>query len=121
MSCFYLDVIFIWVEESGPEKRKWSLKHAMYACKFFPENKTVDHIQVALNQILFNAGFDADNILCTTDKGSNIVAAIKSKCYVNCACHCLSTAIKTAWDVSCAQNKELKELDDCSNSLAKCV
>ena len=50
-----------------------------------------------------------------------MVAAIKSKCYVNCACHCLSTAIKTAWDVSCAQNKELKELDDCSNSLVKFV
>ena len=59
----YLDVTFFWVEEC---KRKWSLKHAMYACKFFPENNSADHIQVALDQILFDAGLDADNTTCTT-------------------------------------------------------
>ena len=117
----YLDMTFFWVEESGPDKRKWSLKHAMYACRFFPENITVDHIQVALDQILFDAGLDADNIPCTTDKGSNLVAAPKSNCHINCAFHHLSTAINTAWDVSCAQIEELKELDDCSNSLVKFV
>ena len=91
----------------------------MYACKFFHENKTADHIQVALDQILFDAGLDADNIACTTDKGSNMVAATKSNCHVNYACHYLLTAINTAWDVSCAQNEELKELDDCANRLVK--
>ena len=91
----------------------------MYACKFFHENKTADHIQVALDQILFDAGLDADNIACTTDKGSNMVAATKSNCHVNYACHYLSTAINTAWDVSCAQNEELKELDNCANRLVK--
>ena len=92
----YLDMTFFWVEESGPDKRQWSLKHAMYACKFFPENKTADHIEVALDQILDDAGLDAENIPCVTDKGSNMVAATKSKCHVNCACHRLSTSINTA-------------------------
>jgi len=49
VSCSYLDVTFFWVEESGSDKRIWSLKHAMYACEFFPESKTADHIQVADN------------------------------------------------------------------------
>ena len=70
---------------------------------------------------MLDAGFDADNIPCTTDKGPNMVTARKSKCHVNCACHHLSTAVITAWDVSCAQNEELKELDDCANSLVKFV
>ena len=85
----------------------------MCACKFSPENKTAGHIQVALDQILYDAGLDAENIPCTTDKGSNMVVAIRSKCHVNYACHHLSTAINTAWDASCAQNEELKELNDC--------
>ena len=55
-------------------------------------------------------------------KGSNMVAATKSKCHVNCACHLiLSTSINTAWDASCAESQELKELDDCANSLVKFV
>jgi len=93
----------------------------MYACKFFPESKTADHIQVALDQILDDIGLDAENTPCTTDKESNIVAATKSKCHVNCAYHCLSTSINTAWDASCVQSEELRELDDCSNSLVKFV
>jgi len=41
----YLDVTFFWVEESGPHKKQWANKHAMYARKFFPETKTADHIR----------------------------------------------------------------------------
>ena len=109
------------VEESAPNNRIWSLKHAMYACKCFSENKTADRIQVALGQVLDDAGPDAENTPCTTDKGSNMVAATKSKCHVNCAFHCSSTSINTAWDASCAESQELKELDDCANSLVKFV
>ena len=25
----YLDVTFFWIEESGPDNRKWALKHTM--------------------------------------------------------------------------------------------
>ena len=50
-----------------------------------------------------------------------MVAATESKCHINCAYHRLSTFINTAWDALCAQNEELKELDDCANSLVKFV
>ena len=56
----------------------------MYACKFLPENKTAKHIQVALDRA---SGLDPENTPCTTDNGSNMVAATKSKHHVNCACH----------------------------------
>ena len=93
----------------------------IYACKFFPENKTAEHIQVALDRALDDAGLDPENTQCTTDKGSNMVAATKSKCHVNCACHRLSTSINTAWDSSCEESLELKELDDYANGLVKFV
>ena len=64
-----------WIEESGPDKRQWAIIHAMYACKFFPETKAADHIQVALDRILIEAGLEAENVPCTTDKGANMVAA----------------------------------------------
>ena len=48
----YLDVTFFWVQETGPDKRQWALKHGMYACKFFPDRKTADHIQINLDRIL---------------------------------------------------------------------
>ena len=39
VSWSYLDVTFFWVEESGIDKQIWSLRHAMYACKFFLNQK----------------------------------------------------------------------------------
>ena len=65
----YLDVTFFWVEESGVDKRIWSLRQAMYACKFFPESKTADHIQVAIDKILCKVDHDTAHTPCTTDKG----------------------------------------------------
>ena len=74
MSRSYLDVTFFWMEGSGPNSRIWSLKHAMYACKFFLR-KNAYHIQVALDQILDEADLDPENTQCTMNKGSNMVAA----------------------------------------------
>jgi len=50
-----------------------------------------------------------------------MVAATKSKFHVNCACHRLSTSINTAWDSSCEESLELKELDVYANGLVKFV
>ena len=117
----YLDVTLFWVEEFGLNKRKWSLKHSVYACKFFPDSKTADYIQVALDQILDDTGLDAENTPCTTNKGSNMVVATKCKCHANRVCHRLSTSINTTYDALCVQSEELRELDDCANSLVKFV
>ena len=117
----YLDVTFFWIEESGQDNREWVLKHAMYACKFFPDTKTADHIQITLDRILIEAGLDAENVPCTTDKGANMVAATHSKCHINCACHRLSTSINTGWEISCDQSVELNSLNECADSLVKFV
>ena len=68
----YLDITFFWVEESGIDKRIWSLRHAMYACKYFSQSKTADHIQVAIDRILSVVDLDTSHTPCTTDKGSNM-------------------------------------------------
>jgi len=75
----YLDVTFFWIEESGSDKRRWAIKHAMYACKFFPETKTGEHIQVALDRILIEVGLESEGVPCTTDKGANMVAATNTQ------------------------------------------
>lgn len=49
----------------------------MYACKFFPDTKTADHIQISLNRILIEAGIDAEYVPCTTDKGQLTVDELK--------------------------------------------
>ena len=117
----YLDVTFFWVEESGSDNREWALKHAMYACKFFPDTKTADHIQITLDRILIEVGLDAENVPCTTDKGANMVAATHSKCHINCACHRLSTSINAGWEISCDQSVELNSLNECADNLVKFV
>ena len=117
----YLDVTFFWVQETGPDKRQWALKHGMYACKFFPERKTADHIQITLDRILSEAGLDVESVPCTTDKGSNMVAATNSKCHVNCACHRLSTSINTGWEQACEDSNELCSLNEYADNLVKFV
>ena len=114
-------MFWIEVEESGTENREWALKHAMYAYKFFPDTKTADHIQISLNRILIEAGLDAENVPCTTDKGANMIAATHSKYHIICACHRLSTAINTGWEICCELSIELKSLNKCADSLVKFV
>lgn len=119
MSHSYLDVTFFWVEESGQDKRKWSLKHGMYACKFFTEAKTAEHIQITIDRILSDAGVDVEDCPCTTDKGANMVAAASTKCHVICACHHLSTSINTAWEKSIEECDDIACLDTSTNNLVK--
>jgi len=93
----------------------------MYACRFFPETKTADHIQLALDRILIKAGLETENVPCTTDKGANMVAATNSKCHINCACHRLSTSINTGWERSRGESTELYSLNECADCLVKFV
>ena len=93
----------------------------MYACKFFPESKTADHIQVAIDRILSEVDLSTTNTPCTTDKGSNMLAATTAKCHVNCTCHRLSTSINTAGEAATEECDELAALDTNSNSLVKFI
>lgn len=48
----YLDVTFFWVETTGADKTIWNLQRSIYACKHFPERKTSENIEAALDNIL---------------------------------------------------------------------
>ena len=58
----------------------------------FLNQKTADHIQVAIDRILSEVDLDITYTPCTTDKGSNMLAATSFKCHVSCAWHHLSTS-----------------------------
>ena len=87
----------------------------MYACKFFPNQKQ-QIISRLLDKILSEVDLDTTNTPCTTDKGSNMLAATTAKC---CACHRLSTSINTAWEAATEECDELAALGTNSNSLVK--
>ena len=93
----------------------------MHACKFLPDTKTADYIQITLERILTEVGLDAENVPCTTDQDANTVAATHSKYHINCACHRLSTSINTGWEVSCEQSDDLHSLHESANNLVKFV
>lgn len=117
----YLDVTFFWVEECGDDGSIWNLKRGMFACKFFPEKKTSENIEAALDSILMEAGVDLNSTPVTTDKGANIVAATQQATRIDCACHRLSTAINTAWVNAKAKSPELSALDENVNNLVRFV
>ena len=87
----------------------------------FPQSKTADHIQVAIDRILSEVDLDTTHTPCTTEKGSNTLAATSFKCHVTCACHRLSTSINTAWEAATEECDELAVLDTSSNNLVKFV
>ena len=93
----------------------------MCACKFFLDTKTADHIQITLERILTEVGLDAQNVPCSTDEDANMVAAIHSKCHINCACHRLSTSINTGWEISCEQSDDLQSLNESANNLVNFI
>ena len=77
----------------------------------------MDHIQVAIDKILSKVDLDTAHSPCTTDKGSNMLAVTQAKCYINCACHRLSTSINTAWEAATEESDEFAVLDTNSNNL----
>ena len=87
----------------------------------FLNQKTTDHIQVAIDRILSEVDLDITYTPCTTDKGFDMLAATSFKCHVTCACHRLSTSINTAWEAATRESEELAVLDTNSNNLVKFV
>jgi len=85
----YSDFTVFWV-------KNWRLQHAMYKCEFMPEQHTSGNMKKFIDRNLEELGLDLTNTPCTTDKGSNVVAATASMTHVDCACHRLNTTIDTA-------------------------
>ncbi len=109
----YSDFTVFWVNSD------WQLKHAMYKCEYFAEKHTAQNIQKFIDDTLTELHLSLDDTPCTTDRGSNIVAATVEKAHVDCACHRLNTAIDTAWKMLMSINDELQQLNSFSHELVK--
>jgi hypothetical protein len=110
----YSDFTVFWVNN-------WTLKHALYKCEYFPEKHTAQNIQKFIDKNLNELGLSLVDTPCTTDKGSNIIAATTAKTHVDCSCHRLNTAIDTAWKKILALDSELRQLDNFCHDLVKYV
>jgi len=72
----YSDFTVFWVNN-------WQLKHALYKCEYFPEKHTAHNIQKFIDINLNELGLSLVDTPCTTDKGSNIVAATAAKTHID--------------------------------------
>jgi hypothetical protein len=88
----FLDVHMSWVE------RDFTLHHAALAVRHFGvAAHTAKNISAAVNEILMDYGLPVDNTPVTTDRGSNVVAALKDTIRLDCMCHRLHTVLECAW------------------------
>ena len=103
----YLDVHAFWVA------RDFELQHAVLAVRHFgTAAHTAENISGAVSSILTEYGLPADDTPCTTDHGSNVVAALRNNIRLDCMCHRLHTVLETAWRQTKEENPEAKAYED---------
>jgi len=93
----------------------------MHKCESMMERHTEENIKKFINRNLEELELDVNDTPCTTDKGSNIVAATTSTTHVDCACHRLNTTIDTAWKTILSLNKEVADLDNFCHDIVSYV
>ena len=93
----------------------------MYKCENMPERHTAENIKKFIDKNLEELGLSLNDTPCTTDKGSNVIAATKSKVHVDCVCHRLNTVIDTAWRKVMSFDTEIKHLNEFSHDLVRYV
>lgn len=108
----YSDFTVFWVDN-------WLLHHSMYKCEYFPEKHTAQNIRHFIDSTLTELGLSLTDTPCTTDKGSNIVAATAAKTHVDCSCHRLNTAIDTGWKKVMSLDADIRQLDNFCHELVK--
>jgi len=108
----YSDFTVFWVDN-------WLLHHSMYKCEYFPEKHTAQNIRNFIDSTLMELGLSLTDTPCTTDKGSNIVAATAAKTHVDCSCHRLNTAIDTGWKNVMSLDADVRQLDNFCHELVK--
>ena len=47
-----------------------------YACRFFSDSITAEHIDVAIDQILTETGVDMEHTSCATDKALSMLVTV---------------------------------------------
>ncbi|KAI6661971.1 Hobo element transposase HFL1 [Oopsacas minuta] len=111
----FMDFTVFWITED------YELCHAMYKCEYFEQRHTGYNIKQAIDSILSELNLDIYDTPCTTDKGSNIIAATTDKTHVDCLCHRLNTVIDSAWKEILQLNEELMYLDQFCHELVRFV
>lgn len=88
----YLDVHATWVT------RSFENKHGILAVRHFgTESHTGGNIRRSFDNICEEYNLKVDDTPCTTDHGSNVVAALRNNVRLDCMCHRLHTVLETAW------------------------
>jgi hypothetical protein len=109
----YSDFTVFWVND------EWKLQHALYKCELFSEKHTAQNIQKFVDETLTELGLSLVDTPCTTDKGSNIVAATATKTHIDCSCHRLNTSVDTAWKRIMSVDEEFRQLDSFCHDLVR--
>ena len=88
----YLDVHASWVH------RDFTRNHSALAVHHFgTASHTGENMSLAVNDILHQYGIPECDTPVTTDRGSNVVAAMKNAVRLDCMCHRLHTVLENAW------------------------
>lgn len=114
----FLDVHCFFVDE------KFSLRHKLLAVKHFGiVSHTGENIARALTAVFDEYGLSKTDTPTVTDKGSNIVKALKiqENVRLDCMNHRLHTCLRDAWELSCDKDKQLKFYEESSSSLVTFV
>ena len=92
---------------------KWMLDSKVLTTREFTEQKTGTNIRNKLAHILDEFGLNIGQCIFTTDRGSNIVCALKNDTRVDCIAHILNTVVTTAL-ARAGEEVEIL-LDNCKN------
>lgn len=114
----FLDVHCFFVDE------EFQLQHKLLAVKpFGTASHTGVNIAKALNEVFEEYGLSKSDTPTVTDKGSNIVKALKiqENVRLDCMNHRLHTCLRSAWESSCEEDEQLKAYEDSSSSLVTFV
>lgn len=112
----YLDVHATWVN------RDFTMQHGALAVRHFgTEAHTGENISAAVNAIFLEYNLSAEDTPVTTDKGSNVVAALKNNVRVDCMCHRLHTVLSSAWKDTMAEEPDAALYETNISSLCRYV
>ena len=114
----FLDVHCFFVDE------EFQLQHKLLAVKpFGTTSHTGENIAKALDEVFEEYGLSKKDTPTVTDKGSNIVKALKiqENVRLDCMNHRLHTCLRSAWQLSFEEDTQLKAYEESSSSLVTFV
>ena len=112
----YIDVHASWIDVD------FILQHTALAIRHFgTAAHTGDNICSIVNEILDEFSLSVEDTPFTTDRGSNIVAALKNNIRIDCACHRLHTVLETSWKDTKTEMSAASSYDEGISDLCRYV